>query len=59
MGTSVVAVCVFISLILGSIKFVTGGTFVGFVHCVDTLVVSEIGLPAGVLIENGVILENK
>ena len=36
----------------GFTKFITDGTLVGFVHCVDTLVVSENGLPAGVLIEN-------
>ena len=39
------------SLKVGFTKFVTDGTFVGLVHYVDTLVVSENGLPAGVLIE--------
>ena len=31
----------------GFTKFITDGTFVGLVHYVDTLVVSENGLPAG------------
>ena len=35
------------SLKVGFTKFVTDGTFVGLVHYVDTLVVSENGLPAG------------